>query len=361
MYHSIRPGKYWYDTDGNLIQAHAGSIIYVDGKYYWYGENKSGVTGRATGSVCPIWHRGVQLYSSNDLYNWKNEGTLMVEYEDENHPFYVGRIMDRPHILYNEKTKKFVLWAKIGGLLSKKEGFGNAYFAVCESECITGPFHLVNRVKGIPVGDFDLIPCDDKVYVIFEKPHTEMMCMELNDSYTDVASKMSSHLPKPFPPFTREAPAFFEYQGERYLLTSGTTGYFPNKSILYKLPSFHGEWIEIGDPCEGDVHHNSFHAQFSSVFRHPFRKDLYIALGDRWLNDLPPQMPSPDEIFERGCNPEKRATLELYDPADYTDENTSMATYVWLPICFNEDGEPYIVWRDEWQVEDYGQEEMRNV
>ena len=114
------------------------------------------------------------MYSSNDLYNWKNEGTLMVKYEDESHPFYVGRIMDRPHILYNKKTKKFVLWAKIGGLLSKKEGFGNAYFAVCESEHITGPFRLVERVKDIPVGDFDLIQCDDKAYVIFENdPRTE--------------------------------------------------------------------------------------------------------------------------------------------------------------------------------------------
>ena len=39
-YNSIRPGQVWLDTNGNRIQAHGGSIIYVDGVYYWYGENK---------------------------------------------------------------------------------------------------------------------------------------------------------------------------------------------------------------------------------------------------------------------------------------------------------------------------------
>ena len=27
----------WYDTDGNVINASDGGIIFVDGKYYWYG------------------------------------------------------------------------------------------------------------------------------------------------------------------------------------------------------------------------------------------------------------------------------------------------------------------------------------
>ena len=36
-YNSIRPGQVWLDTNGNRIQAHGGSIIYVDGVYYWYG------------------------------------------------------------------------------------------------------------------------------------------------------------------------------------------------------------------------------------------------------------------------------------------------------------------------------------
>ena len=37
-YSAIYPGKTWLDTNGNPIQAHGGSVLYVDGIYYWYGE-----------------------------------------------------------------------------------------------------------------------------------------------------------------------------------------------------------------------------------------------------------------------------------------------------------------------------------
>ena len=40
MNDSIKPGKPWLDTDGNRIQAHAGYMLYEDGTFYWYGENK---------------------------------------------------------------------------------------------------------------------------------------------------------------------------------------------------------------------------------------------------------------------------------------------------------------------------------
>ena len=39
-YNSFRPGKEWKDTNGKPIQAHGGSVIYIDGIFYWYGENK---------------------------------------------------------------------------------------------------------------------------------------------------------------------------------------------------------------------------------------------------------------------------------------------------------------------------------
>lgn len=33
-YHSIKPGQVWLDTEGKRIQAHGGSIIYVDDTFY---------------------------------------------------------------------------------------------------------------------------------------------------------------------------------------------------------------------------------------------------------------------------------------------------------------------------------------
>ena len=65
-YNSIKPGAVWLDTAGKRIEAHGGSLIYIDGVYYWYGEDKSK---SLHGSG--IWHNGVRLYSSTDLYNWE--------------------------------------------------------------------------------------------------------------------------------------------------------------------------------------------------------------------------------------------------------------------------------------------------
>ena len=37
----ILPGQIWRDTNGERIQAHGASVFYENGKYYWYGEDKS--------------------------------------------------------------------------------------------------------------------------------------------------------------------------------------------------------------------------------------------------------------------------------------------------------------------------------
>jgi len=36
--HSIQSGEIWYDSEGQVINAHGGGLLYHDGKYYWYGE-----------------------------------------------------------------------------------------------------------------------------------------------------------------------------------------------------------------------------------------------------------------------------------------------------------------------------------
>lgn len=90
-YNSFRSGQPWKDTDGNLIQAHSGSILHHEDKYYWYGENKANYVAGGKN-----WHCGVSCYSSDDLYNWKNEGTILAPAEDFSSPLHPQRIMDRP-------------------------------------------------------------------------------------------------------------------------------------------------------------------------------------------------------------------------------------------------------------------------
>lgn len=68
-YDAFHLGQVWLDTEGKRIQAHGGSVMYLNGTYYWYGENKEKTTGKDK-----IWHWGVRCYTSKDLYNWEDKG-----------------------------------------------------------------------------------------------------------------------------------------------------------------------------------------------------------------------------------------------------------------------------------------------
>ena len=71
-YDKFYPGQVWLDTEGKRIQAHGGFVMYLDGTYYWYGENKE-----KTDGVNGIWHWGVRCYASTDLYNWEDKGVII--------------------------------------------------------------------------------------------------------------------------------------------------------------------------------------------------------------------------------------------------------------------------------------------
>ena len=343
MYQNIRPGKTWYDNNKKRIHAHGGSILYAEGKFWWYGENKEDITGRATGEACPYWHHGVKLYSSTDLYNWTDEGFCVVESADETNPFHPQNIMDRPHILYNEKSGQYVLWAKT----THNGDFGVCSFSICVGKSLKN-MQFVKEIIPTPhhAGDFDMFIHKGKAYIVYENPHSELVLRELTEDYTDVTDVYSTHFQAECPPFVREAPAVFSYKDKLYMLTSGTTGYYPNPTELADITNLHGEWINLGNPCREDKNKNSYNSQFSSVFKHPTKENTYIALGDRWLVDLTEDLPDMMDVFYRTYGPKH----EMIDASTFSDENTSLATYVWLPIRFDENDTPYLCWEQAWTL-----------
>jgi hypothetical protein len=346
MYTTIRPGQVWLDTNGHRIQAHGGSIITVGDTFYWYGENKEK---SLPGSG--IWHNGVRMYKSKDLYNWEDLGVVLPPVpNDPDHPLHPAQCMDRPHILFCARTKKFVLWMKIMG----KDDI--QFQTIAMADTITGPYTVIQRLRplGMSCGDFDLVvePTDQKAYYYFERVHSELICADLTDDYTGVTGYYSTHFPRPHPPYVREAPAYFRRGRMHYLFTSGTTGYFPNPSEAACAWSYHGPWKLLGDPHPGDVEHTSFRSQISSVFKHPDKKDLYIALADRWLVDLPKTLPDIGAAFNAGYAVIPTDFSKTDPLHKLTVMNTSLADYVWLPVRF--EGEMAVLdWHDEWRIEDY--------
>jgi len=122
-------------------------------------------------------------------------------------------------------------------------------------------------------------------------------------------------------------------------------------------------------PLEAPAHavgdRSSFNSQISYIFKHPRKKDLYIALADRWLPELSgrPDFES-GELSETVRSAIRKATAKPRQPlteaerkatpyaAALSNVNTSVSRCVWLPIQFR-DGRPIIAWRDEWRVEQF--------
>ncbi len=344
MYDAIYPGRPWLDTEGKRIQAHGGSVIYINGTYYWYGENKEKTDGKNG-----IWHWGVKGYSSKDLYNWKDEGIIIPpEPDNPDSSLHPTSYMDRPHIIYNKRTKKYVCWLKI---MNRDQTQSET---VLTADNILGPYTKVKeglRPLGMSAGDFDLVVAEDgKAYYYFERVHSETICADLNDDYTDVTGYYSTHFPHPYPPYVREATAHFKRNYKHYLITSGTTGYFPNPSEVAIADTWHGPFKVLGNPHPEDETNTSYHSQISSVFKVEGKKDLYIACADRWL---PEYMDIKYELCEEMFK--SIFTGQDFDRTRFgreVVENTAIADYVWLPIRF--DGEmAYIDWKDEWRIEDY--------
>ena len=352
-YNSIRPGQVWLDTEGKRIQAHGGSVMYIDGVYYWYGENKEKTDGKNG-----IWHWGVRCYASTDLYNWEDKGIIIPpEPDNPGSSLHPEACMDRPHIIYNERTKKYVCWLKI---MNKDRSQTET---VMVADHILGPYKKVNegiRPLGMSAGDFALAVAEDgKAYYYFERVHSETICADLTDDYTDVTGYYSTHFPRVAPPYVREATSHFMRNGKHYLLTSGTTGYFPNPSEAAIADTWHGPYTVLGNPHPGDESNTSYHSQISSVLKVQGKKDLYIACADRWC---PEDMDLPydfyremfEYIFQGKADqiPELIGKYGVIPRAQDDQRNTSIADYVWLPLRF--DGENVIIdWLDEWRIEDY--------
>ena len=98
----ISPGVLWNDINGEQINAHGGCVVFENGFYYWFGEDRTGFVSN-----------GVSCYQSKDLYNWKRLGLSLKtkgEPKEDMNDISHGRLFERPKVIYNPKAKKWVMW-----------------------------------------------------------------------------------------------------------------------------------------------------------------------------------------------------------------------------------------------------------
>ncbi|KAG6413351.1 hypothetical protein SASPL_126060 [Salvia splendens] len=282
------PEKIWLDTAGNPIQAHGGGILFdhKSATYFWYGEYKNGNTNLAestgTARVDVI---GVACYSSKDLWAWKFEGIVLASHPSATHDLHKSNVLERPKVIYNEKTNKFVMWMHVDDATYSKAAVG-----VAISDHPTGPFTYVRgtRPNGFDSRDMTVFKDEDDgaAYLIYASARNkEMHISRLSDDYMEVENVTVRALIG----MHREAPAVFKHGGVYYMVTSGCSGWLPNEALVHEAESMLGTWETIGNPCVGankEYRAATFFSQGSFVLPMPGGgggdRGLFIFMADRW-------------------------------------------------------------------------------
>lgn len=348
---SFKPGEIWADNNGFHINAHGGGLIWHEGLYYWFGEHKlEGKKGNRA------WV-GVECYSSKDLYNWKDEGVALATVKDTTSDIQNGCILERPKVIFNKKTGKFVMWFHLEKLGT---GYGTASSGIAVSDKITGPYTYLRSVrpnkgqwpanmsaadkkivsakieelalsggkvtgkadsltffsrdfyKGQMARDMNLFVDDDgKAYHIFASEENRTMHIsELTADYLDYSGKYV----RIFVERSMEAPAIFKKDHKYYFIGSGCTGWAPNAARSAVADHIMGPWTELGNPCLGADSTKTFNSQSTCVLPVAGKKNSFIFMADRW------------------------------EPSNAID-----GRYIWLPIDFM-NGKPVIRWQKEWNL-----------
>ena len=272
----MKNGVIWKDIDGNDIQAHGGCIISFGGTYYWYGEHKGQDNCPGTTRVDVI---GISCYSSKDLVNWKYEGLALSAEADPESYLHYSKVLERPKVIYNEKTKKFVMWAHVDSA-----DYTLAATGVAVSDTPVGPFKLLTVKQPSRQDSRDMTifkDVDGTAYLVHSKDWNKTMNIaRLTDDYTDVDGMYVSVLIDQ----EREAPALIFRDGLYYMVTSGCTGWDPNSALYATCPHLLGKWKLIDNPLEGENYRDSFFGQSTYIFEVDGKAYLML---DHWKpNDL---------------------------------------------------------------------------
>lgn len=299
--------KIWKDTKGNPINAHGGGLLLHKGTYYWFGEIKQGNTWLVPGQQWEDYRvpaGGISCYSSKNLIKWKFEGKALATLKGQpNHDLDTSKVVERPKVIYNQKTKKFVMWMHVDA-----NDYSYAQTGVAISDKPQGPYKFLGSIKpnGQESRDMTLYKDDDnRAYLIYssESNKTMQVCL-LNDDYLSPTTNYKRITSAQ----NREAPAVFKYNKKYYLITSDCTGWSPNQSTYAIADSLLGDWKQMGNPCLGNGAKNTFGAQSTYIIPIHGHLDTFLFLADVW-----------------------------------NKKNLQDSRYIWLPIKMKEN-KPLIKW-----------------
>lgn len=267
----FKNGENWFDTDGNIIHAHGGHIVKFNDTYYWYGENR-------------IDNAYVNCYASKDLNNWEFRKNILTTDSNVKDLGFEGNLaltigdkkinIERPKVIYNKKTGKYIMWAHYENGLNYNE----AAIAIASCDTPDGNFtyHGYFRPCSYMSRDCNVFEYEGNMYFISaSNENKDLHIYRLTDDYLGVAERVNLL----FEGESREAPALFTHNEKIYILTSACTGWRPNRGGYSFSDNILSKWAKLRD--FGDD--TTYHSQPTSVLNLSVNgKEQHIYIGDRW-------------------------------------------------------------------------------
>jgi hypothetical protein len=262
--------------DNIIIQAHGGGIIIVDNTYYLIGEDKTNGT----------FFHNINCFSSTNLVEWNYEGALLSK--SDSGDLGNERIVERPKVIYNKSTKKYILYAHIDD-----KNYWEAKVGVATSDTVCGVYTYYGsyRPQNRESRDITLFQDDDgTAYLLSEDRQLGLRIYKLADDYLSVTENVYTWNE------SIESPAVLKRNGVYFTFGSHLTGWTTNDNVYASAPSISGPWTswKLFAPSGA----KTFNSQTNFIL--PVSSDLVIYMGDRWY-----------------------------------ENNLMRSTYVWLPLQFD--------------------------
>ncbi len=313
---TYRNGKPLLDTDGNPVHCHGAGLLLHDGWYYLFGEDRRG-------------DNRVSCYRSRDLVNWEFR-SIVLSLGSKTARHYIrtdlhlsgrglrhdglpevgprGANIERPKVLYCEKTGKFVMWMHFEN--GRDYNAARCAVAVCDS--VDGDYTYLGSFN--PVGnmsrDCTLFKDDDGTayFISSSRDNADMIIYRLSEDYLSIDEQVKTLWPGQY----REAPVLFKRGGYYFMLTSECTGWNPNQGGYAVASSIEGRWSSIR-PFGGPT---TFNTQPTAAIE---VGGTMLYIGDRW------------------------------DPSDYFNSGIII-----LPLSFPKEGVCEAEWADEVDISPKG-------
>ncbi|CAJ2509069.1 Uu.00g140950.m01.CDS01 [Anthostomella pinea] len=264
----IVPGARWRDTDGYLVNAHAGNVVLNNGTFWWFGEYK--IEGQEEGG-------GVSVYSSDDLATWESHGLALEPVEG--HPYISPEmIIQRPKVVYSEPTGQYHMWWH-----ADKSSYGLLLQGLATSDTIAGPYTFANATA--PLGnwsqDFGMFTDykDGRSYALYSNGDSVEGRDIYLTSYNEEVSALDSVTHR-FDKYDLEAPSIVQTDKSYYALMSHKTGYRPNNVVAFRADSLSGAWSQPW--IVAPLNTRTFNSQSGFTLRIQGEKQTtYLYLGDQ--------------------------------------------------------------------------------